>query len=85
MVAMSEKVFPDPFKFDPERSLGNKELRRYQVTFSKGIRACLGMKKPNSQHGYLTWNYFLTPFQPRLRANLVCGSDADSKLRIGVL
>jgi cytochrome P450 len=44
MVMMSEKVFPDPFKFDPERWLGNKELRKYQVAFSKGKRACLGIK-----------------------------------------
>ncbi|EXJ64851.1 hypothetical protein A1O7_01190 [Cladophialophora yegresii CBS 114405] len=43
MVMMSDKIFPDPFKFDPERWLGNKELRKYQVAFSKGRRACLGI------------------------------------------
>ncbi|KIX08918.1 uncharacterized protein Z518_03575 [Rhinocladiella mackenziei CBS 650.93] len=43
MVSMSEKIFPEPFKFKPERWLGNKELRKYQVTFGKGKRACLGI------------------------------------------
>lgn len=42
MVTMSEKIFPEPFKFQPDRWLGNKELRKYQVTFGKGKRVCLG-------------------------------------------
>ncbi|KAJ9602459.1 hypothetical protein H2200_013002 [Cladophialophora chaetospira] len=43
MVTMNEKVFPDSMTFNPERWVGNKELRRYQVTFGKGRRACLGI------------------------------------------
>ena len=41
---MSDKVFPEPFKFKPERWLDKKELQKYQVTFGKGRRACLGKK-----------------------------------------
>ncbi|KIW72614.1 hypothetical protein PV04_00796 [Phialophora macrospora] len=49
MVMMSEKIFPDPFKFDPERWIGNKELRKYQVAFSKGKRACLGINLAHAE------------------------------------
>ena len=43
---MNEEIFPEPFKFIPERWLGDKgkELQRYQVTFGKGRRGCLGKK-----------------------------------------
>ena len=46
MVGTSEKVFPEPFKFKPERWLGNagKELQKYSVTFGRGRRGCLGRK-----------------------------------------
>ncbi len=44
MITMSAKVFPEPFKFKPERWLDNKELQKYQVTFGKGRRACMGKK-----------------------------------------
>lgn len=43
-VQSSPSVFPDPFEFKPERWLNNKALQKYQVTFSKGRRSCLGMK-----------------------------------------
>ena len=46
VVSTNETVFPEPFKFKPERWLGNagKELQKYAVTFGKGRRACLGKK-----------------------------------------
>ena len=41
-------LFPEPRRFDPERWLGAKEeakrLQKYVVPFSRGTRACLGMK-----------------------------------------
>lgn len=37
-------IFPDPWQFKPERWLDNKGLHKYQVSFSKGRRACLGIK-----------------------------------------
>jgi cytochrome P450 len=41
---MNPDIFPDPFTFKPERWLNNKELQKYQVTFGKGRRGCLGKK-----------------------------------------
>lgn len=42
----AESVFPDPFKFDPERWLGVKghERRKFQMAFGKGGRKCLGIE-----------------------------------------
>jgi cytochrome P450 len=39
-------VFPDPFKFDPERWLGaeGKERKKFQMSFNKGSRKCLGIE-----------------------------------------
>ncbi|ETN37785.1 uncharacterized protein HMPREF1541_07408 [Cyphellophora europaea CBS 101466] len=44
VVSTNERVFPEPFKFRPERWLGDagKELQKYAVTFGKGRRGCLG-------------------------------------------
>lgn len=41
------EIFPDPFRFDPDRWLqGEKSaaLDKYMVAFSKGPRVCLGIK-----------------------------------------
>lgn len=42
----AESVFPDPFKFDPSRWLGDdgRERRKFQLAFSKGGRKCLGIE-----------------------------------------
>jgi cytochrome P450 len=42
----AETVFPDPFKFDPDRWLGHegKERKRFQMAFNKGSRKCLGIE-----------------------------------------
>lgn len=39
-------AFKDPFKFDPDRWLGDIDPRmnKYFVPFSRGSRSCLGMK-----------------------------------------
>ncbi|KAH0344390.1 alcohol oxidase, partial [Aureobasidium melanogenum] len=40
-------LFPEPYKFDPERwlgpSIGTDRLEQYVVPFSKGSRACIGL------------------------------------------
>ena len=47
-VCSDEKIFPDPYSFDPGRWLRAAEqgerLDRYLVSFSKGSRACVGME-----------------------------------------
>lgn len=42
----AETIFPDPFKFDPERWLGAKgrELRTFQMAFGRRGRKCLGLE-----------------------------------------
>ncbi len=39
-------VFPEPYKFKPERWIGDYDpkMNRNYVPFSKGSRSCLGMK-----------------------------------------
>ena len=38
------KIFPEPFKFRPERWVENPRLLRYQFAFSRGSMGCIGMK-----------------------------------------
>lgn len=42
----AESVFPDPFKFDPERWLGDegRDRRKFNMAFGKGSRKCLGIE-----------------------------------------
>ncbi|BAE64645.1 unnamed protein product [Aspergillus oryzae RIB40] len=42
----AESVFPDPYAFLPERWLGDegRERRKFQLTFSRGGRKCLGIE-----------------------------------------
>ena len=46
MMHTDTDVYPEPFKFIPERWLGNNNplLNRNFIPFSKGSRNCLGMK-----------------------------------------
>ncbi|KAI0516853.1 cytochrome P450 family protein [Xylaria bambusicola] len=50
LVHANEDIFPEPFTFDPERWLGaGAGLRKYQMAFSKGPRACIGMHLANAE------------------------------------
>ncbi|CZR60166.1 related to trichodiene oxygenase [cytochrome P450] [Phialocephala subalpina] len=42
----AESVFPNPFKFDPERWFGEegRERRKFNMAFGKGGRKCLGIE-----------------------------------------
>jgi cytochrome P450 len=42
-----ESVFPDSYRFNPERWVDpaeRKRLEKYMVAFSKGSRQCIGMQ-----------------------------------------
>lgn len=47
----NENIFPDPWKFDPERWLGPEgaERKRYQQVFGKGHRKCVGMNVADAE------------------------------------
>lgn len=51
LVHTNEDIFPDPFVFDPERWLGpaGAVRRKYQLTFSRGPRTCIGMHLANAE------------------------------------
>jgi hypothetical protein len=47
MIHFNETIFPDPWRFEPERWLkerDGKALERYLVSFSRGARECVGMQ-----------------------------------------
>jgi cytochrome P450 len=47
MMHMNEEIYPDPYKFDPERWMDPERARkldRYLVPFTKGNRQCVGMQ-----------------------------------------
>jgi cytochrome P450 len=39
-----ERIYPQSWKYLPERWLGNPQLNRYLVTFGKDSRSCIGIK-----------------------------------------
>jgi cytochrome P450 len=41
---MNETVFPNPKEFKPDRWIGQPDLDKYFVPFTKGSRQCLGLK-----------------------------------------
>ena len=63
MMHHNEKIFPQSYKFLPERwserDDGGKSLERYMVSFSKGSRQCIGM-------GYVILPHKLPPLFPFL-------------------
>ncbi|KAL9121742.1 MAG: hypothetical protein Q9187_001696 [Circinaria calcarea] len=50
-VHTDEKVFPDPWTFNPDRWLGleGAERRKYQMAFSKGGRKCIGINLAHAE------------------------------------
>lgn len=43
-VHYNAEIFPEPDKFVPERWLESSELGNWLIAFSRGPRACLGIK-----------------------------------------
>jgi cytochrome P450 len=43
-ILMNEDIFPNPREFRPDRWIGQLELEKYFVPFTKGSRQCLGLK-----------------------------------------
>jgi cytochrome P450 len=50
-VHTNESIFPEPWKFKPERWMGKEgtELRKYQMAFNKGSRSCVGMNLAHAE------------------------------------
>jgi cytochrome P450 len=46
---LNPKYFKDPHKFIPERWIENPRLDRYNISFSKGTRICLGLNLAYSE------------------------------------
>lgn len=62
-----EKLYPDPYRFDPERWVAletRKKADKTFVPFSRGTRNCLGMQYVRT--------YLFLPWSRRLPASLVC-------------
>jgi cytochrome P450 len=57
-------IFPDPNRFRPERWIENPDLARWQVTFGKGSRFCLG-KDLNMSESYLLLAYMFRTYGTR--------------------
>jgi len=43
LLSRNEELYPSPMTFDPDRFLKNPRLDRYQLSFSRGSRRCLGV------------------------------------------
>jgi cytochrome P450 len=43
LLSRNEVLYPSPMTFDPDRFLKNPRLDRYQLSFSRGSRRCLGV------------------------------------------
>jgi len=63
----AETVFPNPFVFDPERWLGDagRERRKFQMSFGKGSRRCLGIELARAEL-YLVTAALVSSFDMRL-------------------
>lgn len=42
LIHMNPKIWPEPFKFNPQRWIDNPRLSKYLVPFSRGPRNCVG-------------------------------------------
>ncbi|RGP81330.1 cytochrome p450 [Fusarium longipes] len=47
----NEEIFPDPWRFNPERWLGTDgaSLNKYLLSFNKGLRQCIGIHLANAE------------------------------------
>jgi hypothetical protein len=43
LINRNEDLYPSPLEFRPERFLENPKLLKYQMSFSRGSRICLGV------------------------------------------
>ncbi|KAL1621024.1 hypothetical protein SLS56_009387 [Neofusicoccum ribis] len=72
-VSHDEAIFPDSFRFAPERWLGSPRapdgrlLRRYMVAFGRGTRNCTGMQLGYAELFLALANFFRSPLAQRAR------------------
>ncbi|ORX64855.1 cytochrome P450 [Linderina pennispora] len=57
--AMNKDMWPEPYKYNPDRFVGNSEARRNFFAFSSGVRVCTGRN--------LSWMEMLTIFANMLK------------------
>ncbi|KAH7032184.1 putative P450 monooxygenase [Macrophomina phaseolina] len=83
-VSHDEAVFPDSFRFDPARWLGDcraadgRQLSRYLVSFGKGTRSCTGMQLAYAEMYIALASFFRSPLA--LRARLFDTDRSDVEL-----
>lgn len=46
---MDPRIFPDPYKFNPDRWLENPLLLKYLISFTRGSRQCLGINLAHAE------------------------------------
>ncbi|KAL1642563.1 hypothetical protein SLS58_005331 [Diplodia intermedia] len=72
-IAHDESIFPDSYKFVPERWLGaprapdGKLLTRYMVSFGRGTRSCTGMQLGYAEVYVALANFFRSPLAKSAR------------------
>lgn len=82
-VACDEAIFPEPFRFIPERWLGNplapdgRALSRYMVSFGKGMRGCVGMHLAYLELYVGIATFFRSPFGAAARLYETDKSDVE--------
>jgi len=59
------EIFPDPFKFEPQRWIDNPKLTKYLFAFGRGPRSCLGMNLAYAEL-YMTLAYIFRRFEMSL-------------------
>lgn len=82
-VSHDEAIFPDSFRFDPARWLGDprapdgRQLGRYMVSFGKGTRSCTGMQLGYAELYVALASFFRSPLALRARLHDTDRSDVD--------
>jgi hypothetical protein len=61
ILSRNEDIYPSATEFRPERFLENPRLDRYQLTFSRGTRRCIGVSTSLNKPFLPSLPFFPTP------------------------